>query len=38
MKTYGEVVVKLSLFFVAALDKVKVPRILNGQGSEEARR
>jgi hypothetical protein len=26
------------LFLIAALDEVKVPRILNGQGSEEARR
>ena len=30
--------VKLHLFLVAALDEVKVPRILNGQGSEEAQR
>jgi len=30
--------VKLHLFLVAALDEVKVPRILNGQGSEESQR
>jgi hypothetical protein len=38
METYGEVAVKLHLFFVAALDEVKVPGILNGRGSEEAHR
>jgi hypothetical protein len=36
METYGELQVKLHLFLVAALDKVKVSRIFNGQGSEKA--
>ena len=38
METYGEVQVKLHLFLVATMDEVKVPRILNGQGSEKAQR
>jgi hypothetical protein len=38
METYGKVQVKLHLLLVVALDKVKVSRIFNGQGSEKAQR